>query len=95
MKWSMILLLLKISMFFPQENVYWSMNMHPYKFGFSGPESNYYYGSYEVNDHLPRIEASRRTWEYASTMNNVEPSTTDVQSEGEAVMGVHTAPEEC
>ncbi|KAH9710134.1 E3 ubiquitin-protein ligase BIG BROTHER [Citrus sinensis] len=78
-----------------QENVYWSMNMHPYKFGFSGPESNYYYGSYEVNDHLPRIEASRRTWEYASTMNNVEPSTTDVQSEGEAVMGVHTAPEEC
>ncbi|KAJ4711633.1 E3 ubiquitin ligase BIG BROTHER like [Melia azedarach] len=78
-----------------QESVYWSMNMNPYKFGFSGPENAYYYGPYEVNDHLPRMEASRRNWEYASTMNNEEPTTTDTQPEAETVMGVHSIPEEC
>lgn len=80
---------------FCQESVYWSMNMNPYKFGFSGPENAYYYGPYEVNDHLPRMEASRRNWEYASTMNNEEPTTTDTQPEAETVMGVHSIPEEC
>lgn len=76
-----------------QESVYWSMNMHSYKFGISGP-GNTYYGPYEVNDHLPRAEVSRSAWDYPSTINE-EPATTDSQSEGDAVMGVHAIPEEC
>ncbi|GMY22416.1 E3 ubiquitin-protein ligase BIG BROTHER-like [Fagus crenata] len=76
-----------------QESAYWSMNMHSYKFGVSGPGSTYY-GSYEVNDHLPRAEVSRSAWEYPPTINE-EPATTDSQSEGDAVMGVHATPEEC
>lgn len=76
-----------------QESVYWSMNMHSYKFGLSGP-GNTYYGPYEVNDHLPRAEASRSAWDYPSTINE-EPATTDSQSEGDAAMGVHAIPEEC
>ncbi|XP_044492492.1 E3 ubiquitin-protein ligase BIG BROTHER [Mangifera indica] len=78
-----------------QENTYWSMSMNPYKFGFSGPEYTYYYGQCEVNDHLPRVDAGWRTWEYGSTMNTDEPKTTDTQSEGEALMNVHATPEEC
>ncbi|GAV67021.1 zf-RING_2 domain-containing protein [Cephalotus follicularis] len=76
-----------------QENVYWSMNMNPYKFGFSGPESSYY-GLYEVNDHLPRTELSRRAWEYPSMLNTEEPRTMDSQPGGEEVAGVHAIPEE-
>lgn len=81
--------------YFSQENTYWSMSMNPYKFGFSGPEYTYYYGQCEVNDHLPRVDAGWRTWEYGSTMNTDEPKTTDTQSEGEALMNVHATPEEC
>lgn len=69
------------------------MNMHSYKFGISGL-GNTYYGPYEVNDHLPRAEVSRSAWDYPSTINE-EPATTDSQSEGDAVMGVHAIPEEC
>lgn len=78
-----------------QENVYWSMNMNPYKFGFSGPESTYYYGEYEENYHLPRVDAGRRTWEYGSTMNTDEPTNTDTQCEGESTINVLATPEEC
>ncbi|XP_042956767.1 E3 ubiquitin-protein ligase BIG BROTHER isoform X3 [Carya illinoinensis] len=67
-----------------QESAYWSMNMNSYKFGFSAPGSTYY-GHYEASDHLPRMEVSRGTWEYPSTMNQ-EHASTDSQSEGDAVM---------
>ena len=78
-----------------QENVYWSMNMNPYKFGFSGPGSAYYYGTYELNDHLRRMEVSRGEWEYPSTMNIEGPATTNSPSRREEVMGMQTIPEEC
>ncbi|KAG2671567.1 hypothetical protein I3760_13G004000 [Carya illinoinensis] len=71
-----------------QESAYWSMNMNSYKFGFSAPGSTYY-GHYEASDHLPRMEVSRGTWEYPSTMNQ-EHASTDSQSEGDAVMGSPT-----
>ncbi|KAK9984046.1 hypothetical protein SO802_033571 [Lithocarpus litseifolius] len=48
----------------------------------------------KVNDHLPRAEVSRSAWDYPSTINE-EPTTTDSQSKGDAVMGVHAIPEEC
>lgn len=70
------------------------MNMNSYKFGMSGPGSTSYYGPYEVNDHLSRMEASRSVWEYPSTMHQ-ESATTDSQSEGDVVLGVHAIPEEC
>ncbi|XP_040991163.1 E3 ubiquitin-protein ligase BIG BROTHER-like isoform X3 [Juglans microcarpa x Juglans regia] len=76
-----------------QESAYWSMNMNSYKFGFSAPGSTYY-GHYEASDNLPRMEVSRGAWEYPSTMNQ-EHASTDSQSEGDAVMGVHSIPEEC
>ncbi|KAF4360954.1 hypothetical protein F8388_016763 [Cannabis sativa] len=60
--------------------LYWSMNMNPYKFGFSGTEtttSTSYYGHYEVNDHLPRMDMNRRAWEYPSMMTTEEIPTTD------------------
>lgn len=78
-----------------QESVYWSMNMNPYKFGFTGSGSTSYYGPYEVNDHLPRMDVSRRTWECPSIMNIEEPPTTDSQLGEDADMGVHDTPEEC
>lgn len=82
-------------MLFVQESVYWSMNMNSYKFGFSGPGSTSYYGAYEVNDHFPRMDVSRRAWEYPSMMNTEEPPTTDSQLEEDVIMGVHDTPEEC
>lgn len=78
-----------------QENFYWSMNMNSYKFGFSGPESASYYGSYEVNEHVPGIEVSRRAWEYPSSMILEEPTTVETQPTGNAVMNAHAIPEEC
>lgn len=58
------------------------MNMNSYKFGFSGPGSTSYYGHYEVNDHLPRMDVSRRVWEYPSNMMTTEElPTTDSQPE--------------
>ncbi|EOX96697.1 hypothetical protein QUC31_005705 [Theobroma cacao] len=77
-----------------QENIYWSMSMNAYKFGFSGPESTFY-SPYEVSDHLPRMDVSRRTWDYPSTLNSEEPATIDMQPGGEAVVGIHAIPEEC
>ncbi|PON81354.1 43kDa postsynaptic protein [Trema orientale] len=79
-----------------QESLYWSMNMNSYKFGFSGPASTSYYGHYEVNDHLPRMDVSRRTWEYPPMMTAEDVPTTDSQPEdgGDADTAVHSTPEE-
>ena len=78
-----------------QEGVYWSMNMNPYKFGLSGPGSTSYYGSYEVNDHFPRMEINRGQWEYPSTMTVEEPATDDSPSRRDGVTSMQTIPEEC
>ncbi|XVF33738.1 hypothetical protein REPUB_Repub17cG0194400 [Reevesia pubescens] len=77
-----------------QENIYQSMSMNAYKFGFSGLESSFY-STNEVNDHLPRMDVSRRTWDYPSTLNSEEPATLDMHPGGDAVGGVHAIPEEC
>lgn len=78
-----------------QETAYWSMNMHSYKFGPSGPGSNSYYGNYyEVNDHLPRMDVSRRTWEHPSVMNSEEPANIDSHPEEEDAVA-EAVPEEC
>ena len=77
------------------------MNMNSYKFGYSGPESTSYYGSYEVNDHLPRMDVSRRAWEYPSMVTEESLPTTNSQPEGDenadadAEAEVHATPEEC
>ncbi|XP_022735368.1 E3 ubiquitin ligase BIG BROTHER-like [Durio zibethinus] len=76
-----------------QENLYWSMSMNAYKFGFFGLESTPY-SPYEVNDFLPRSDVSRRTWDYPSMLNSEEPITLDVQPGGDAVVGVDAIPEE-
>ncbi|GAU33140.1 hypothetical protein TSUD_363410 [Trifolium subterraneum] len=60
-----------------QDSVYWSMNMSPYRFGMYGPGSTSYYSSYEVNDHLPRMENNRTEWEYPSEVISEEPASTD------------------
>ncbi|GKU88659.1 hypothetical protein SLEP1_g2896 [Rubroshorea leprosula] len=80
---------------YDQENVYWSMNMNAYKYGFSSQEGTYYYGHYEVNDHVPRTDVNRRAWDYPSTVNTEEAATTDTQYRGEAGLDVHATPEEC
>lgn len=77
-----------------QDNVYWSMNANPYKFGMPGPGNTSYYGGYEVNDHFHRMDVSRRTWEYPSTLSIEEPDPADMQSEGNVVMDVHSILEE-
>lgn len=53
--------------------------MHEYKYGYTGPESSYYYGSYDVSDHLQRLEFERRNWEYATPMMNEMPETSGSQ----------------
>ncbi|XP_059649102.1 E3 ubiquitin-protein ligase BIG BROTHER isoform X2 [Cornus florida] len=68
-----------------QETAYWSMNLNSYKFGLSSPGSTTYYGPYEVNDHLPIMDVSRRAWEYPSMVNMEEPADVDLQSGGNAV----------
>lgn len=55
-----------------QENVYWPMHMNPYRYGYSDPGSNSYYG-YEVNNHLPSSEVNQRAWEYPSLIHVEEP----------------------
>lgn len=80
-----------------QESLYWSMNMNSYKFGFSGPGSTSYYGHYEVNDHLPRMDVNRRAWEYPPMMTAEEdlPTTDSQPGDGEdADAGAHSTPEE-
>ncbi|XP_057458308.1 E3 ubiquitin-protein ligase BIG BROTHER [Lotus japonicus] len=78
-----------------QESAYWSMNMNPYKFGLSGPGNTSYYSSYEVNDHLPRMEINRTDWEYPSVMITEEPATTDSPTRRDGTTSMQTIPEEC
>ena len=59
-----------------QEAAYWSMNMHSYKFGLPGPGGASYYGPYEVNSHFPRMDMSRRPWDYPLMTNSDVPPTT-------------------
>ncbi|KAK6928716.1 Zinc finger, RING-type [Dillenia turbinata] len=78
-----------------QESMYWSMNSNSFKFGYPSLGSTSYYSSYEVNDHLPRMEVSRRAWDYPLTMQIEEPTTVEMQSGENAVTGVDPIPEEC
>lgn len=78
-----------------QENMYWSMNAIPYKFGLPGLGSASYYGPYEVNDPYPRMDVSRRVWEYPSTVNVEEPADTDLQSGGDEATSAHSNSGEC
>ncbi|KAK4285512.1 hypothetical protein QN277_002203 [Acacia crassicarpa] len=74
---------------------YWSMNMNPYKFGLSGPDSASYYGSYEEDNSFPRLEVDRGEWEYPLTTTIEEPTTTDSPSRRDEVNnGTQTIPEE-
>lgn len=81
-----------------QEITYWTMVANSYKFGLSGPGGTSYYGhshAYEVNDHVPRVNGSRRVWENSSAMNN-EESTPNLMPEREnASTTMHASPEEC
>ncbi|KAM7509003.1 hypothetical protein LguiA_019456 [Lonicera macranthoides] len=78
-----------------QDAAYWSMNMNYYKFGLPGPGSTPYYGLYEVNNYLPRMDLNRRAWEYPTVMSVEEPMGTDVQSAGNSVSNMQAIPEEC
>ncbi|KAL6129910.1 hypothetical protein ACLB2K_068292 [Fragaria x ananassa] len=75
------------SLFFiySMEAAYWSMNMNSYKFGLTGPESTSYCSPYEVNTHFPRMDMSRRAWEYPLMTNSEEPATTATQPEENVV----------
>ncbi|KAK2994817.1 hypothetical protein RJ640_015776 [Escallonia rubra] len=77
------------------ETAYWSMNMNAYKFGLSGPGSTPHYGLYEANDYLPRMDLSRRAWEYPSVINVEEPTAVDMHSGGNTVPSMEAIPEEC
>ncbi|XP_061997920.1 E3 ubiquitin-protein ligase BIG BROTHER [Rosa rugosa] len=77
-----------------QASAYWSMNMHSYKFGLSGPGNTSYYGPYEVNPHFPRMDMSRRAWEYPLMTNSEEPATTASQPEETVVEEVDVITEE-
>lgn len=87
------------SLMHQQENLYWSMNGNPYRnpYRFEVSElGSSYYGSYAVNEQLPRTEVNRRTWEYSSSVHVEEPASTDMQYEEEtAVTSVHDSAEEC
>lgn len=78
-----------------QETAYWAMNMNSYKFGLSAPGTTPYYGLYGVNDYLPRMDLSRRAWEYPSISYNEEPTATEIISEENAVPTMQAIPEEC
>ncbi|KAF7836037.1 E3 ubiquitin-protein ligase BIG BROTHER-like [Senna tora] len=80
-----------------QESVYWSMNMHPYKFGTSGHLGTSYFGYPEMNYPLPlpRMEVNRVEWENPSTITIEEPATTVSLSRRDEINGMQTIPEEC
>lgn len=82
-------------MFPVQETAYWAMNMNSYKFGLSTPVTPPYYGLYGVNEYLPRMDLSRRAWEYPSMSYNEEPSATEIIPEENAALTMQVIPEEC
>lgn len=77
-----------------QESAYWSMNMHSYRFGLSGPGSTSHYGMYGVNDELTRMDFSTRAWEYPSVMNIEEPTAVAMPYEEISAPNMQPIPEE-
>lgn len=78
-----------------QESAYWSANMNLYRFGTSGYGGTTFYTPYEVNNNIPRVDVSRRTWEYPSAISMESPIAVDAQIENNLVTGVDTVIEEC
>ncbi|PKI31664.1 E3 ubiquitin-protein ligase BIG BROTHER [Punica granatum] len=78
-----------------QESAYWCMNMNLYKFGTSSYGGTTFYPPYGVSDNIPRVDVSRRTWEYPSTISIEAPTAIDAQAVDNALMGVNTIAEEC
>lgn len=70
------------------------MNTNPYKYEYPGA-GGAYYAPYQANDHLPRMDANRRAWEYSSTLEVEDPTSIDMQSVENVATGVHASPEEC
>ncbi|XP_010257293.1 PREDICTED: E3 ubiquitin ligase BIG BROTHER-like [Nelumbo nucifera] len=80
-----------------QESAYWSMHANSYKFGLSGPGTTSYYGhnyTYEVNDHIPRMEPSGQAWENSAMMSNEELTPVDMRG-GNGSTTTHVTPEDC
>ncbi|KAL3537402.1 hypothetical protein ACH5RR_000768 [Cinchona calisaya] len=75
------------------EPAYWSTNVNSYRFGFC-PDNTSYYGPYDVNDELMRMDYNRRAWEYPSVMNVEEPTVVDMPSEEIQAPNVEAIPEE-
>lgn len=71
------------------------MNVNSYRFGFSGPDNNSYYGPYEVNDEIMQMDYNRRAWEYPFVMNIEEPTVADMPSEEIETPIMEAIPEEC
>lgn len=71
-----------------------NLNANKYEFSFSSQESTYPSSHFEVNDHLPRTDISRRVWDFNFTVNPQDHATADNWS-GAAVSTVHVMPEEC
>lgn len=67
--------------------------MNSYKYGQSDPEGHYY-GVYEDNSLAPRMDSSRRVWEYSSMANTEDPISVGIPSEQSMVSEVHSIPEE-
>lgn len=83
----------EVNHFFIQESAYWSLHMNSYRYGLSSSESMYY-GVYEDNDSAPRMDFSRRAWEYPSMATTEDPITVDIPSEQSTTSAVHTVVEE-
>ncbi|GAB4828095.1 hypothetical protein Ancab_035010 [Ancistrocladus abbreviatus] len=82
-----------------QESIYWSANMSAYKYDLSEQGGGSYYGSYEVDNNLPRTEVHHRDWEYSSAMHIEEPMSMGMQYEENVAAspqdGHEGAAEEC
>lgn len=70
------------------------MNMHAYKFGYSGPGSTSYYCPYGMNDTTPRMDVGRRAWEYPSMMNMEDATAIEMEPDENMATSVPTEPEE-
>ncbi|XP_019051991.1 PREDICTED: E3 ubiquitin ligase BIG BROTHER-like isoform X2 [Nelumbo nucifera] len=75
-----------------QESAYWSTHENSYKFGTSGPGSTSYYSdsyTYELNDHVQRIEASGQAWDNAATMNYEDLTPTNMHGRENSGATIH------
>ncbi|KAL8514263.1 hypothetical protein ACS0TY_013397 [Phlomoides rotata] len=75
------------------ESAYWSMHMNSYKYGISGRESTYY-GVYEDNGPVPRLDFNKRAWAHPSMTTTEDPITEDIPSEQSTISTVHSIQEE-